>query len=78
MRLRYRDYWYDSWDDNLGSWNGGPLPWYALGSRAYDPVLERFLQPDPLRKTGLPDYVYANDDPADLTDPMGRDGVPAA
>jgi len=50
--LRYGGYWYDGWDDSLGSgvgqgWNTGALPWYSLGPRGYDPVLERFLQPDP-------------------------------
>ncbi len=79
--LRYGGYWYDGWDDSLGTspdqgWNMGALPWYALGPRSYDPVLERFLQPDPATRGSLPDYAYANNDPLDVTDPTGRAGVP--
>jgi len=53
------------------------MPWYWLGARTYDPVLERFLQPDPASQPGVPDYVYARNDPLDLTDPTGLAGVPA-
>ena len=39
--------------------------------RAYDPVLERFLQPDPSELEGLFSYSYAGDNPTDLGDPTG-------
>jgi RHS repeat-associated protein len=58
--LRYAGYWYDR-----------ELGWYWLSVRAYDPVLERFLQPDPSMATGTRSYVYVGDDPADSTDPSG-------
>jgi RHS repeat-associated protein len=61
QQLRYAGYWYDN-----------ELGWYWLGTRAYDPVLERFLQPDLSQSTGLFSYVYANDDPLDNTDPTGE------
>jgi len=80
--LRYQGYWYDGWDnsgDSGGaSWNSGPMPWYWLQVRSYDPSLRRFLQPDPLTGGGLPSYAYANDDPLDVHDPTGQAGVPAA
>ncbi len=46
--------------------------------RRYDPVLRRFLQPDPATRGGVPDYVYANDAPLDLGDPSGHAGTPSA
>ncbi len=46
--------------------------------RRYDPVLRRFLQPDPATQGGVPDYVYANDAPLDLGDPSGQAGTPSA
>jgi RHS repeat-associated protein len=61
QQLRYAGYWYDN-----------ELGWYWLGTRAYDPVLERFLQPDLSQSSGLFSYVYANDDPLDSTDPTGE------
>ncbi len=60
-QLRYAGYWYD---------NG--LGWYWLTTRAYDPKIERFLQPGLSQSTGLFSYVYANDDPLDSTDPTGE------
>jgi RHS repeat-associated protein len=47
-----------------------------MGVRSLDPVLGRFISPDPLigRPTRLLDlnpYVYAQDDPINLTDPTG-------
>ncbi len=66
--LRYAGYFYDGWA-------GGPLPWYWLAVRYYDPVLERFLQPDPSSQDGVRSYVYAHDDPVDLVDPSGQAGV---
>lgn len=77
--LRYGGYWDDGWDDSLrpGTWNSGPLAWYWLQTRAYDPRLKRFLQPDAHTQAGLPDYVYAADDPLDVSDPSGQDGSAA-
>jgi len=66
--LRHAGYFYDGWA-------GGPLPWYWLSVRYYDPVLERFLQPDPSSQDGVRSYVYAHDDPVDLVDPSGQAGV---
>ena len=43
--------------------------WYWLQVRHYDPVLRRFLQPDPSQQEGTRSYVYAGDDPLDATDP---------
>jgi len=71
--LRYRGYWYDAWADTRARdvLNGGTdyasigeAPWYWVGSRYYDPVLERYLQPD--RTGGALDYSYAANDPADV------------
>ncbi len=71
--LRYRGYWYDAWADTRqqGIVNGGTAyattgeaPWYWAGSRYYDPVLERSLQPD--RTGGALAYSYASNDPADV------------
>jgi len=67
--LRFAGYWDDSWA-------GGPLPWYWLSSRYYDPVLERFLQPDPSSQDGVRSYAYAHNNPVDLTDPSGLSSEP--
>jgi len=81
--LRYRGYWYDGWDNSLGStpgqgWNAqAALAWYWLDARPYDPRLRRFLQPDPSTQGSLPDYAYANNDPLDVSDPHGLDGSAA-
>jgi len=77
--LRYRGYWYDGWYDGAGLFNSGsygsnddrPLPWYALTNRAYDPRLERFLQPDPSSQDGVRSYAYCHDAPIDCSDPTG-------
>jgi len=79
--LRYRGYWYDGWDNALSGskdqgWDQGALPWYWLGPRAYDPNLERFLQPDPSAQDGVRSYVYCRDDPANCADPSGLGGDP--
>jgi RHS repeat-associated protein len=58
--LRYAGYWYDR-----------ELGWYWLSVRSYDPVLKRFLQPDPSMQDGTLSYVYVGDDPVDGIDPMG-------
>jgi len=61
--LRYQGYWYDT-----------ELGWYWLTSRAYDPGIKRFLQPDPSEMEGLFSYVYVGDDPVDGSDPSGFGG----
>jgi len=62
QRLRYTGSWYDV-----------ELGWYWLTTRAYDPVLERFLQPDPSQQEGIFTYVYSGDDPVDYNDKSGMD-----
>ncbi len=47
------------------------------GGAAVRPAAATLLQPDPAKQGGLPDYVYANDDPLDVSDPSGLDGTPA-
>ena len=79
--LRYRGYWYDGWDNSLSTtkdqgWNTGPLPWYWLTTRAYDPELKRFLQPDPSSMDGIRSYTYGHDDPVDESDASGLLGGP--
>src|SRR6185437_9083233 len=64
QQLRYAGYWYDN-----------ELGWYWLSVRAYDPVLARFLQPDPSELEGLFSYVYAGDNPSDLGDPSGLSDI---
>ncbi len=49
----------------------GPLPWYWLRVRYYDPLLRRFLQPDPSALDGVRSYACCHDDPADCADPTG-------
>ncbi|MFF1603598.1 RHS repeat-associated core domain-containing protein [Streptomyces mirabilis] len=48
-----------------------------LGARNYDPVLGRFLTPDPIFQVGDPNqmggYTYAADNPATGSDPTGYD-----
>ena len=63
----YAGYWYDN-----------ELGWYWLSVRDYDPMLERFLQPDPSQQEGLFSYAYVGDDPVDATDPDGTAGMPPA
>jgi RHS repeat-associated protein len=63
--LRYRGY---VWDEENHS--------YWLSSREYDPLLQRFLQPDPSEQDGVQSYVYCNDDPVDCADPSGLAGDP--
>jgi len=60
QQLRYDGYWYDT-----------ETGWYWLQIRAYDPVLKRFLQPDPSGQDGQFSYAYAGDDPVDASDPTG-------
>ena len=65
QQLRYQGYWYDN-----------ELGWYWLTTGAYDPALERFLQPDPSEQDGLYSYAYVNDDPVDVNDPSGFAAAP--
>jgi RHS repeat-associated protein len=45
---------------------------YYYRSRYYSPALSRFLSEDPAgQSTGPNPYLYANDDPVNLTDPSG-------
>ncbi len=67
-------------------WNGGDdLPEVGvvlLGPRAYDPVLGRFLQRDPIailaRSTTANPYAFAFSDPVNFSDPTGLSGECAA
>lgn len=68
--LLYAGYWYDR---ELAMPNEA-TGWYWLSVRSYDPVLKRFLQPDPSGQDGLRSYVYVGDDPVDRTDPSGLSG----
>jgi len=58
--FRYAGYWWDS-----------ALHWYWVSVRSYDPVLKRWVQPDPSEIGGVRTYVYAGDDPIDTVDPSG-------
>ncbi len=77
--LRYRGYWWDGWYDGAGAYNdktyastdSRPAAWYWLTNRAYDPALERFLQPDPSAQDGVRSYAYCHDAPVDCADPSG-------
>ena len=60
QQLRYDGYWYDT-----------ETGWYWLQIRAYDPVLKRFLQPDPSGQDGQFSYAYVGDDPVGGSDPTG-------
>jgi len=62
QRLRYTGSWYDV-----------ELGWYWLTTRAYDPGLGRFLQPDRSQQEGIFTYVYSGDDPVDYNDKSGMD-----
>jgi len=48
-----------------------------FGARQYSPSLRRWLVPDPLSEKyyDVSPYVYCNDNPVNLVDPDGREGV---
>ena len=48
-----------------------------FGARQYSPALRRWLVPDPLSEKyyDVSPYVYCNDNPVNMVDPDGRDGV---
>jgi RHS repeat-associated protein len=51
---------------------------YYYRARTYSPTWGRFLQPDPIGYAGGANlYAYANNDPLNLTDPLGLDCVSA-
>jgi RHS repeat-associated protein len=54
------------------------LGWYRLSTRAYEPTLERFLQPDRSQHEGIFAYAYTGDDPVDCNDTMGMAPLQAA
>lgn len=50
---------------------------YYYRARHYDPLLGRFLQPDPIGYIdGLNLYEYAHSSPGNIIDPFGSEGVP--
>ncbi len=66
--LLYRGYYYDS-----------DLQMYWLTTRAYDPVLRRFISPDDISYLGANGdllaynlYAYCSNDPVNYYDPTGR------
>jgi RHS repeat-associated protein len=64
-RFLYRGYWYDR-----------HLNIYHVRHRAYDPKIQRWLQPDPaMFIDGLNRYAYCGNDPINLYDPMGLYGL---
>ncbi len=60
QRLRYAGYWYDQ-----------EFGWDWVSIRYYDPLLGRWLAPDPSQQDGVRTYVYVGDDPVDENDPTG-------
>jgi len=64
QQLRYRGYYYDE-----------KLTYYWTTTRYYDPEGMRYLQPDPSDLDGVRTYAYAGDDPVDIADPAGLDGL---
>ena len=60
-RFLYRGYWYDR-----------HLHIYHVRHRAYDPEIQRWLQPDPAYFVdGLNRYAYCGNEPVHMYDPMG-------
>ncbi len=64
-RFLYRGYWYDR-----------RLHIYHVRHRAYDPEIQRWLQPDPAYFVdGLNRYAYCGNEPVHMYDPMGLDAL---
>ena len=64
-RFLYRGYWYDR-----------HLHIYHVRHRAYDPEIQRWLQPDPAYFVdGLNRYAYCGNEPVHMYDPMGMYGI---
>jgi RHS repeat-associated protein len=57
-----------------GEYLDGATGLYRLGNRYYDPSLGRFTQVDPSSQEANP-YVYAGDDPVNVSDPNGLSSV---
>ncbi len=67
-RFLYRGYWYDK---HLGI--------YHVRHRAYDPTIQRWLQPDPaMFIDGMNVYAYCGNEPFAMYDPMGLDALDTA
>jgi RHS repeat-associated protein len=67
-RFLYRGYWYDR-----------HLHIYHVRHRAYDPEIQRWLQPDPAYFVdGLNRYAYCGNEPVHMYDPMGLWGEQTA
>ncbi|MCA9614312.1 MAG: VCBS repeat-containing protein, partial [Myxococcales bacterium] len=65
-------------DDSLGYTghrHDPELGWVDMGARIYDPVVGRFLTPDPIRETFDP-FGYAAGAPLNFVDPMGTQTGP--
>jgi RHS repeat-associated protein len=77
---------YTAYGENAGSTgaarlaHAGEIPerltgWYLLGGRPYNPVLRRFLVPDPespFHDGGFNRYAYCSGDPVNRIDPSGN------
>lgn len=48
---------------------------YWLNTQLYNPVLTRFVQPDLGPASSLFDYIYADGDSLDYTDPTGANST---
>lgn len=77
-RYRYGPYGEpDSWGGSRFRYTGQMMlpeaQLYHYKARAYDPMLGRFLQPDPIGyQADMNLYAYVKGDPTNLTDPDGR------
>jgi RHS repeat-associated protein len=73
-----------AWPDLTHAFLGAPqnvsTGYSDLGLRKYDPVLGRFISPDPVLETADPNqlggYTYSGDNPTGHSDPSGADPCP--